>query len=83
MDLEPKEGAPVQKTISSPEGKIIDLLKPFSEVEKPVKLNSITVVIVKKYDFCFITYNCEQAECQAINDLNIDLLQLTGFDYVV
>ena len=51
VTLNPKDGEPVTKSVLKPNEKTTDLLKLFPDVEKPVKLNSIVIVIKKKYAF--------------------------------
>ena len=42
-----KNGTTVEKTITKPTDKKIDLLKPFEEVDLPVELEKIVVIIKK------------------------------------
>ena len=42
-----KNGTTVEKTITKPTDKKIDLLKPFEEVDLPVELEKIVIIIKK------------------------------------
>ena len=49
-----ENGTTVEKKIENPTDKKIDLLKPFDDVELPVKVQKIVVIIKKKYVLKFL-----------------------------